>query len=148
MPLPRGSQSLGLGIKPFRVKLPPYLTLSVPLSNMKTTSFYVPLLTAAYVSAHGFVRTLTINGQPYTGNIPAGTDSPSVIRQINTTFPNYGASNPFLNCGSNATAGTLVANANPGDTLTFLWKDVGLSNVRFYLYTHPSLSFLYVNNDF
>lgn len=101
---------------------------------MKTISFYVPLLTAAYVSAHGYVRTLTINGQAYTGNIPAGTDSPSVIRQINTTFPNYGANNPSLNCGPNATAGTLVANANPGDTLTFLWKDVGMSNVRFYLY--------------
>ena len=100
---------------------------------MKTTSFYIPLLTAAYVSAHGFVRTLTINGQAYTGNIPAGTDSPSVIRQINTTFPNYGASNPSLNCGPNATAGTLVANANPGDILTFSWKDVGLINVRFYL---------------
>ena len=105
---------------------------------MKTTYFYVPLLTAAYVSAHGFVRTLTINGQAYTGNIPAGTDSPSVIRQINTTFPNYGASNPSLNCGPDATAGTLVANANPGDTLTFLWKDVGLSNVRFYLYASNS----------
>lgn len=101
---------------------------------MKTTSFYVPLLTAAYVSAHGFVRTLTINDQAYTGNIPGGADSPSVIRQINTTFPNYGANNPFLNCGSNATAGTLVANANPGDILTFSWKDVGLINVRFYLY--------------
>ena len=111
---------------------------------MKTTSFYVPLLAAAYVSAHGYVRTLTINGQAYTGNIPAGTDSPSVIRQINTTFPNYGANNPFLNCGSNATAGTLVANANPGDILTFLWKDVGMSNVRFYLHICICLFFSFL----
>jgi hypothetical protein len=96
---------------------------------MKTTSFYVPVLTAACVSAHGSVRTLTINGQAYNGNIPGGTNSPSVIRQISTNFPNYGADNPSLNCGPNATAGTLVANANPGDILTFSWKD-GMSNVR------------------
>ena len=114
---------------------------------MKATSCYVPLLTAAYVSAHGFVRTLSINGQAYTGNIPAGTNSPSVIRQINTTFPNYGANNPALNCGPGATPGTLVASANPGDTLTFSWKDVGLINVRFYLYAFVSFS-LCVYNDF
>lgn len=99
---------------------------------MKTTSFCIPLLGAVYASAHGFVRTLTINGQAYTGNIPAGAESPSVIRQINTTFPTYGASNPALNCGPNATAGALVADANPGDNLTFSWKDVGLINVRSY----------------
>ena len=88
-----------------------YFSLSVPLSNMKTTSFYVPLLTKAYVCSW----IVTINGQAYTGNIPAGIDSPNVIRQINTTFPNYGTSNPSLNCGPNAlaTGDTLVANANP-----------------------------------
>jgi hypothetical protein len=105
---------------------------------MKTTSCYVPLLTAAYVSAHGYVGTLTINGQAYNGNIPGGKTSPSVIRQINTTFPNYGANNPLINCGSNATPGTLVANANPGDTLTFLWKAASQINVRFYLYAFVS----------
>ena len=110
---------------------------------MKITSCYLPLLTAAYVSAHGFVRTLTINGQAYTGNIPAGTNSPSVIRQISTTFPNYGATNPALNCGPNATAGSLVATANPGDTLTFSWKDVGLINVRFLFIMHFSLFYIY-----
>ncbi|KAF8815954.1 glycoside hydrolase family 61 protein [Phlegmacium glaucopus] len=95
---------------------------------MKTTSFFIPLLAAACVSAHGFLRTLTINGKAYTGNTPAGTDSPSVIRQISTPFPNHGASNPALTCGPNSTAGTLVANANPGDSLTFSWKGADLSN--------------------
>ena len=112
---------------------------------MKTTSCYVPLLAAAYVSAHGFVRTLTINGQDYTGNIPAGTNSPSVIRQINTTFPNYGASNPSLNCGPGATPGTLVASANPGDTLAFSWKDVGLINVRYlFIFFYDTFVFIMI----
>ena len=97
---------------------------------MKTTSLLFPLLTAAYVSAHGFLRTLTINGKSYTGNIPSGNTGPSVIRQISTPFPNKGAQNPALNCGPNATAASLVADANPGDALTFAWKGEDLSNVR------------------
>ena len=109
---------------------------------MKTSSFYVLLLTAAHVSAHGYLGSLTINGKAYTGNTPAGTDNPSVIRQINTSFPNHGADNPSLNCGPGATAGTLVANANPGDILTFSWVDVGPSNVRLFLYICTRLFFL------
>jgi len=97
---------------------------------MKATiiSFFIPLLTASYVSAHGFLRTVTINSQAYTGNIPAGANNPSVIQQVSTSFPNKGASNPALTCGPNSTAGALVANANPGDTLTFDWKGSDLSN--------------------
>lgn len=105
-----------------------------------TTSLFVPLLAAAYVSAHGFLRTVTINGKAYTGNVPAGADNPSVIRQISTPFPNHGASNPALTCGPDSTAGTLVANANPGDSLTFAWKGSDDSNVRSFItlfgYTH------------
>ena len=97
---------------------------------MKTTLLLFPLPTAAYVSAHGFLRTLTINGRAFTGNIPSGNTGPSVIRQISTVFPNKGTQNPALNCGPNATAGSLVADANPGDTLTFAWKGEDLSNVR------------------
>ncbi|KAF8965495.1 glycosyl hydrolase family 61-domain-containing protein [Flammula alnicola] len=95
---------------------------------MKTTSLFFPLFTAAYVSAHGFLRTVTINGKAFTGNIPAGSTSPSIIRQISTPDPNKGADNVALTCGPNATAASLVANANPGDSLTFSWKGEDLSN--------------------
>lgn len=95
---------------------------------MKTTSLLFPLLAAAYVSAHGFLRTLTINGKAYTGNIPSGNTAPSIIRQVSTQDPNKGAQNPALTCGPNATAGSLVADANPGDALTFNWKAADLSN--------------------
>lgn len=98
---------------------------------MKTTSLFVPVLTAAFVSAHGFLRTVTINNQAYTGNVPLAVDNPSIIRQVVTPFPNKGASNPALTCGPNSTTAALVANANPGDSLTFSWKGADLSNVSF-----------------
>ena len=102
---------------------------------MKTTALFVPLLTAAFVSAHGFLNDVTINGQDYPGNVPLAADNPSIIRQVISPLPNKGASNPALTCGPNSTAAALVANANPGDPLAFSWKGADLSNVRFHLRT-------------
>jgi hypothetical protein len=102
-------------------------------SIMKRTSLFIPLLTVAFVSAHGFLSRVTIDGQAYTGNAPLAVDNPSIIRQVVSAFPNKGASNPALTCGPNSTTAALVANANPGDSLTFLWKGENLGNVRFHL---------------
>lgn len=102
-------------------------------SIMKATSLFVPLLTAAFVSAHGFLHTVTINGKAYTGNAPQAKQVPSIIRQISSQNPNKGAMNPALTCGPNASPAALVANANPGDSLTFDWKAQDLSHVRFHL---------------
>ncbi|KAF9479217.1 hypothetical protein BDN70DRAFT_879088 [Pholiota conissans] len=95
---------------------------------MKTTSLLVPLLGAAYASAHGFLRTVTIGSKQYTGNIPSGDTNPSIIRQISSPDPNKGASNPALTCGPNAKAASQVATVNPGDAVSFSWKGEDLSN--------------------
>lgn len=105
---------------------------------MKTTSLFVPLFTAAFVSAHGSLSTLTINGKAYKGNppnegSPQASVTPSVIRQVNTSSPVINATNPFLPCGLNAALAAEVADANPGDIVTFEWKGEGGNNVCFHL---------------
>ena len=87
------------------------------------------MLTAACVSqaAHGFVRTLTINiASLIPGNIPGGTNSPSVIRQINATFQW---------CQCQAAAATLRIPCGQCQSRT--WRHphnfIGLIKVRFFI---------------
>ena len=97
--------------------------------TMKSFTFFVPLLAAISVSAHGFVDQITIDGKVFKGNIPSKATNPSVIRQISDPSPIKGAANPSVNCGTDAKPASLVADANPGSKLTFSWKGEDLSNV-------------------
>ena len=99
---------------------------------MKSTLLIFPLLVVTYVSAHGFVWKLGINSQTYTGNVPSATPAASVIREITTQDPVKGANNPSLTCGQNSTAGTLVADVNPGDAVTFNWRSASLGIVSLF----------------
>jgi hypothetical protein len=86
------------------------------------------LLFVPFVAAHGYVSILGIDGTPYNGQEPTEDGQPtnsSVIRRISTIDPVKGANNPFLDCGQNATAASLVAPANPGSSLTFQWEAGG-----------------------
>ena len=101
-----------------------------PLSHL-TTLTLVPLL--AYlqqVRAHGYVAKVVIDGTAYSGNVPNAEPTPSIVRQINTIDPVKGASNSYLNCGQDAQKAALVANANPGSQLQFLWLDGDGTHVR------------------
>jgi len=80
------------------------------------------------VSAHGFLNTITINGKTYNGNNPFGNNDPSIIRKVSSPDPNYGAANAALTCGPNASAASQVADANPGDTITFDWRGADYSH--------------------
>ncbi|KAI9567884.1 glycoside hydrolase family 61 protein [Boletus coccyginus] len=89
-----------------------------------TASALLPLLAyVPQVRAHGYVAQVTIDGKAYAGNVPNAQPTPSIIRQINDISPVKGASNPYLNCGQDAQKADLVANANPGSRLQFLWLD-------------------------
>jgi len=75
------------------------------------------------VHAHGYVAQVTIDGTAYSGNVPNAEPTPSIVRQINSINPVKGSSNPYLNCGQDAQKAALVADANPGSHLQFLWLD-------------------------
>ncbi|KAF8880640.1 glycoside hydrolase family 61 protein [Infundibulicybe gibba] len=86
------------------------------------STFFIPLLAAASVAAHGFVSTVTIDGKVFKGTL-GKTDKPadSVIRQVTDPNPTKGAQNPAVNCGPNAQASSLIADAQPGSQFTFDW---------------------------
>ena len=100
------------------------------------SSFHlIPLVLILFLSflprvrAHGYIAQVTIDGKVYSGNVPNAQPTPSIVRQINTIDPVKGASNPYLNCGQDAQFAALVADANPGSQLQFLWKDGDGTNV-------------------
>ncbi|KAL0957318.1 hypothetical protein HGRIS_001126 [Hohenbuehelia grisea] len=86
------------------------------------------LVALPHVYAHGFVARVIIDGKSYEGNHPSGHTNPSPIRKISTQDPNYGANNPALNCGPDAEAGSLVADARPGSKIQFIWTDAAGGN--------------------
>lgn len=77
-----------------------------------------------YVAAHGYLHSISIDGQRFEGNAPNRNNVQSPIRTISTTNPVKGANNRAVNCGPSAEPAALVAEARPGSTLTFDWGDV------------------------
>ncbi|KAK0489918.1 glycosyl hydrolase family 61-domain-containing protein [Armillaria luteobubalina] len=84
-------------------------------------SFFLPLLTATYVAAHGYVQKVTIDGTEYTGPAVASGSTDGITREVSTQDPIKGATNSDLTCGPGALAASQVANVNPGSTVSFLW---------------------------
>ncbi|KAF7798203.1 hypothetical protein EIP86_009420 [Pleurotus ostreatoroseus] len=91
-------------------------TLSASFTGLLGLLTLVPL-----VSAHGYLRSVAIDGQVYQGNVPNNYAFDSPIRLIDDVGPVKGDSNPNLACGQDAQAATLVASANPGSALSFAW---------------------------
>lgn len=84
-------------------------------------SLLTACLLPATAYAHGFVSRVTIAGKDYSGNVPNASPKDSIVRQIDDTGPVKGAGNADTNCGHDAQRATLVADANPGDVISFEW---------------------------
>lgn len=91
------------------------------------TVLLIPLLALPYVSAHGFVHKVWIGSKTYLGNTPNAEPTPSIVRQTDNVDPVKGATNPFVNCGWDAQFAEDIADANPGDSMSFLWTGGDLS---------------------
>ncbi|KAF5319791.1 hypothetical protein D9611_012859 [Ephemerocybe angulata] len=103
----------------------------------------LPLLLVSYVSAHGFVHEISVEGGPtLTGAVPSDQRQKGnfAIRQIKSAFPNKGAKNPALNCGPGAFAASAVATIQPGAKLSFDWRAADLN--AWPHDTGPSLTYL------
>ncbi|KAJ7314185.1 glycoside hydrolase family 61 protein, partial [Mycena albidolilacea] len=94
---------------------------------MHLRTVLLPLLAIPYVSAHGFVHKVWIGTKTYLGNTPSAEPTASIVRQINSVDPVKGANNPFVNCGNDAQFASDIADANPGDSMSFLWTREDLS---------------------
>ncbi|KAJ7881366.1 glycoside hydrolase family 61 protein [Mycena olivaceomarginata] len=92
-----------------------------------STVLLLPLLALPYVSAHGFVHKVWIGTKTFTGNTPNADPTGSIVRQINNVDPVKGADNPAVNCGNDAQLAADIADANPGDAMSFLWTGGDLS---------------------
>ncbi|KAG9121281.1 hypothetical protein FRC07_002814 [Ceratobasidium sp. 392] len=81
------------------------------------------LAAVASVTAHGFVDTVIIGGNKFSGPFPFDSkNAASPIRKISTTSPITSANDANMNCGINAQKAALVAAAKPGDKVTINWK--------------------------
>jgi hypothetical protein len=97
---------------------------------MRLATLAVPLLTAAYASAHGYVSQLSIGSTVYQGDKTGQPADDSAIRDVSSQDPVKGADNTDLNCGNGSPKpAALDASANPGDTMSFLWTSADGGNV-------------------
>jgi hypothetical protein len=83
--------------------------------RLSTVLVLLPPLATPYVSAYGLAQSRGFPRQPHA--VPTA----SIVRQIDSVDPVKGANNPSVNCGNGAQLASDVADANPGDTMSFLW---------------------------
>ncbi|KAF7419514.1 hypothetical protein PC9H_002105 [Pleurotus ostreatus] len=96
--------------------------LSAPLT---ITLSLLLLLLPTQTSAHGFVRTVTVNNTPFPQNTPNAKPFAAATRQINDVSPLKGANNKNLGCGATADPKKLFAdksiNVKAGDNVDIDW---------------------------
>jgi len=76
-----------------------------------------------FVTAHGYLNRVVIDGKKFQGSdVPKLSNTPSIIRAVNSIDPVKGANNPDVNCGASAKKAVHVAEAKPGSKLEFHWE--------------------------
>ncbi|KAI0809001.1 glycosyl hydrolase family 61-domain-containing protein [Irpex lacteus] len=88
-------------------------------------TFFFLLFTLQYVSAHGYVDGIAIDGTWYAGNVPNNYKGPSPIRLVNDIGPVKGSDNPDIVCGLSAQKAAMVVPANPSSVLSIQWVGGG-----------------------
>ncbi|KAI5886393.1 uncharacterized protein SCHCODRAFT_01217384 [Schizophyllum commune H4-8] len=94
---------------------------------MKTIALGLAAALIPSVAAHGYVSSITIDGEKHKGpNVADGESGGKyVIRAVNTINPVKGASNPDILCGPGAKATAQYADAKPGSEIEVQWVGGG-----------------------
>jgi len=95
---------------------------------MKFSLFQLTVIAASlptFVSAHGYLGFVIINGKKYTGPAPEAPTNNSPIRQITTIDPVKSLTGSTMSCGQNSpTAGApMTVPAAAGSMMTIAWTD-------------------------
>lgn len=94
-------------------------------------AFTLPIFLATYVSAHGELFRVTIDGKTF-----SKSDPQSIIRVVSSQDPNKGAFNPAITCGPDAKSAALSASVNPGTSMSVDWRTASDGTVsQKYLHT-------------
>lgn len=101
----------------------------------------ISLALAPLAAAHGYVDWLEVDGKRYNGPRPGkGSKTASVIRQVTSINPTYGANSAALNCGPGAQAASSSATAKPGSSLAFHW--VAAPGMKWPHNTGPEITYM------
>ncbi|KAG8926850.1 hypothetical protein FRC02_008624 [Tulasnella sp. 418] len=92
------------------------------------------------VSAHGYVKAITIDETDYKGPLPNEGGEDSIIRGISTSFPVKDEEGNDIICGPNAQKAALSGAAKPGSKLTYDWA--GGDNGKWPHNTGPMLTYI------
>lgn len=86
------------------------------------------LALTGYVSAHGFVTSVVIDGTTYPGSNGAQASTKSPIRQVASGSPVTDPTSSDISCGLSSQKASSQATAKPGSLLQFYWKgETGIS---------------------
>ncbi|KAF8642783.1 hypothetical protein AX16_009416 [Volvariella volvacea WC 439] len=106
-------------------------------------SLIIPLFITVYASAHGIVDHIIIGDtEKYQGPGIADNTTLSAIRAVQSKGPLNDTSSPFLNCGIGAQPAELMADAMPGNKISFAWRNFEASNGFWIHDTGPILTYL------
>jgi Auxiliary Activity family 9 (formerly GH61) len=94
---------------------------------MHTSTFtLLSLLLAAgsnFVSGHGIIKNVMINGKTYPGALGPGSDpANSPVRAVSSGDPIFDVNSPDMSCGTASQFAPISAIAVPGDVVSINWQ--------------------------
>jgi len=108
-----------------------------------TSTFFAILLAASssFVSGHGIIKNVVINGKTYPGALGPGSDpSNSPVRAVASGDPIFDVTSSDMACGTNSQLAPISAVAAPGDTIQVSWQ--AETGINWFHNVGPTLAYM------